>query len=59
MSKRECPALKPPSACEGMEGSGQLHSVTPQTAVDGVSHAVCRRSPDQGDFFFKSRLGWT
>ena len=44
--KCECLALKSPSACEGMNGPGEPHSVTQQTTVaDGISH------PDQGGFF--------
>ena len=53
VSKCECLALKPPSACEGMEGPGEPHSATQQTtAADGVSYAGCTRSPDQGGHFF-------
>ena len=61
VSKCECLALKLSSACEKMEGPGEPHPVTqPTTAVDGVSHADCTRSPHRGDFFvFKPRLRWT
>ena len=49
VSKCECLALKSPSACKGMEGPGEPHSVTQQTTpVDGVSHAYCTTSPDRG-----------
>ena len=61
MSKCKCLALKSPSACEGKEGPGGPHSVTQQTtAIDGVLHADCTRSPGRGgNVFFKPRLGWT
>ena len=43
--KRECLALQSPSACEGMEGPGEPHPVTRQTAANGISHE------DQGTIF--------
>ena len=59
VSKQGCPALKSPSACEGVEEPVKAHSVTQQaTAVDGVLHADCKRRPDQVEnFLFKLRLG--
>ena len=62
VSKGECLALKSSSAWEGMEGPGEPHSVTQQTtAVDVVSHAGCKRSPDRGGgiYVFKPKLRWT
>ena len=57
VSKCECLALKSPSACEGMEGPGEPHPVTQQTtAVDGISHVDCTRSPDREKILCSSRL---
>ena len=50
--KRECLALKLPSACEGMGGPGEPHPVTLQTAAGGISHAGQR-----GKFFFQAEVG--
>ena len=50
--KHEYLALKPSSACEENEGPGEPHSVTLQTAADGISHA------DQGGkLFFQAEVG--
>ena len=48
--KRGWLALKSLSAWEGMEGPGQPHPVTPQTAANGISHT------DQGRFFFQAEF---
>ena len=48
VSKRECLALKSPSACGRMEGPGEPHPLTPETAANGIWHA------DQEEEFFSS-----
>ena len=46
--KCKCLALKSPSACEEMEGPGELHPVTPQTTAGGISDG------DEGNIFVSS-----
>ena len=50
--KSESLALKSPSACEGMEGPGEAHPVTRQTAADGISQA-----DHGGNLFFQAEVG--
>ena len=50
--KRAFLVLKPLSACKGLEGPGEPHSVMLQTAAEGVLHA------DQGgNFAFQENVG--
>ena len=52
VTKRECLALKSPSACKGLEGARESHPVTLHFAVDGILHA-----DQEGNPFFQAEVG--
>ena len=49
--KRAFPVLKSLSACKGLEGPGEPHSVMLQTAAEGALHA-----DQEGNFVFQENV---